>query len=81
MSISKSQTERFGSILTGNRFIIPSYQRKYSWTHTEIKSLWQDIDESIKDKMNHFIGTLSFKENKPIGLSTVTTYESVTKCS
>ncbi|MEJ5048984.1 DUF262 domain-containing protein [Chryseobacterium culicis] len=75
MSITKSQTEKIGSIFNGNRFIIPSYQRKYSWTHTEIKALWQDIEESIKDEMKHFVGTLSFKENKSSGLSTDTIYE------
>lgn len=75
MSITKSQTEKIGSIFNGNRFIIPTYQRKYSWTDTERKALWQDIEESIKDNMNHFVGTLSFKENKSVGLSTDTVYE------
>ncbi|WP_028980167.1 DUF262 domain-containing protein [Sporocytophaga myxococcoides] len=75
MSISKSQTEKFGQIFSGSRFIIPSYQRKYSWTEKETKALWQDIEESLKDNMNHFVGTLSFKENKPEGLSTDIVYE------
>lgn len=75
MSITKSQTEKFGSILNGNRFEIPTYQRKYSWTDTELKALWQDIEESIKDNMNHFIGTFLFKETKVKGLSTDTLYE------
>lgn len=75
MSITKSQTEKIGSIFNGNRFIIPTYQRKYSWTDTERKDLWQDIQESIKDNMNHFLGTLSFKENKAVGLTTDTVYE------
>jgi hypothetical protein len=75
MSISKSQTEKIGSIFNGNKFIIPSYQRKYSWTDIEIIDLWQDIEESIKDNMNHFIGTLSFKENQAEGLTTDKIYE------
>ena len=75
MSITKSQTEKIGSIFNGNRFVIPTYQRKYSWTDNERKALWQDIEESIKDDMNHFVGTLSFKENKSVGLSTDTIYE------
>ena len=54
MSISKSQTEKIGSILNGNKFVIPTYQRKYSWTYIEQSALWQDIEESLKDKMNHF---------------------------
>jgi hypothetical protein len=75
MSITKSQTEKIGSIFSGNRFIIPTYQRKYSWTDHERKALWKDIEESLNDNMNHFVGTLSFKENKNVGLSTVMTYE------
>jgi uncharacterized protein with ParB-like and HNH nuclease domain len=75
MSITKSHTDNLGSVFNGNRFIIPAYQRKYSWTDTERKDLWQDISESIKDDMNHFIGTLSFKENKKAGLSADTVYE------
>lgn len=75
MSITKSQTDKVGSIFNGNRFIIPAYQRKYSWTDNERKALWQDIEESIEDNMNHFVGTLSFKENKSVGLSTDTVYE------
>jgi len=75
MSITKSQTEDIKSIFTGNKFIIPTYQRKYSWTDIERKALWQDIEESMKDNMNHFVGTLSFKENKAVGLSTDTIYE------
>ena len=50
MSISKSQTEKIGSILNGNKFVIPTYQRKYSWTYIEQSALWQDIEESLKDK-------------------------------
>lgn len=75
MSITKSQTEKIGSIFNGNRFVIPTYQRKYSWTDSERIALWQDIEESIKDNMNHFVGTLSFKENESLGLSTDTVYE------
>ena len=75
MSISKSQTEKIGSIFNGNKFIIPTYQRKYSWTENERYALWQDIEESLKSNMNHFLGTLSFKENETIGLSTDTLYE------
>jgi uncharacterized protein with ParB-like and HNH nuclease domain len=61
MSINKSQTEKIGSIFNGNKFIIPKYQRKYSWTAIEQKALREDIEESVKDNMTHFIGTLSFK--------------------
>ncbi|WP_031358661.1 DUF262 domain-containing protein [Caballeronia sordidicola] len=75
MSITKSQTEKIGSIFNGNRFLIPSYQRKYSWTDDERRALWQDIEESIASDMDHFLGTVSFKENPAEGLSADTQYE------
>ncbi len=75
MSITKSQTDKIGSIFNGNHFIIPQYQRKYSWTETETKALWNDINESIGNNMSHFVGTLCFKENMSTGLSTDTEYE------
>ena len=75
MSITKSQTDRIGSIFKGNHFTIPKYQRKYSWTEDETIALWNDINESIDKNMNHFVGTLCFKENKSVGLSTDTEYE------
>jgi len=75
MSITKSQTENIESIFNANRFIIPAYQRKYSWTDKERIALWKDIEESIKDGMNHFLGTLSFQETKSSGLSTDKLYE------
>ena len=61
MSITKSQTDRIGSIFKGNHFTIPKYQRKYSWTEDETIALWNDINESIDKNMNHFVGTLCFK--------------------
>jgi uncharacterized protein with ParB-like and HNH nuclease domain len=76
MSINRSQTERINSIFKGNSFVIPTYQRKYSWTDEERKELWQDIQESINDDMNHFVGTICLKENKTVDLSsTETVYE------
>lgn len=75
MSISMSHKETLGPIFNGNAFVIPTYQRKYSWTDTERSALWSDIDESMRNDLNHFLGTLSFKQNETEGLSTDTVYE------
>lgn len=41
-------------------FIIPEYQRAYSWTRNQCDKLWQDILDYIenKDKEKHFFGTI-----------------------
>ncbi|MBD3563199.1 DUF262 domain-containing protein, partial [Planktothrix sp. FACHB-1355] len=35
-----------GKLLAGNySYCVPSFQRDYSWTETEVEQLWQDITE------------------------------------
>ncbi len=47
-------------ILNGqNQFIIPVYQRAYSWERKQCKQLWNDIVEMQKSSSyNHFIGSI-----------------------
>lgn len=60
MSFQPSRTETIKTLFHGNRFIIPAYQRKYSWHFDQRKALWDDIAENLN--MRHFIGTLCFKK-------------------
>lgn len=65
MSFQPSRTETIKTLFHGNRFVIPAYQRKYSWTFDQRKALWDDINENLD--MRHFIGTLCFKKNEQAG--------------
>lgn len=58
------------------QFVIPIYQRNYSWTETQCKQLWEDLlCAGRNDKINgHFIGSIVYVER---GLSTVTTQEAL----
>lgn len=60
MSFQPSRTETIKTLFHGNRFIIPAYQRKYSWGFEQRKALWDDIAENLN--LKHFIGTLCFKK-------------------
>lgn len=53
------------------RFIIPIYQRTYSWTEKECRQLWDDILRAGRDEAIdvHFIGSIVYIEE---GLSAVT---------
>ena len=44
------------------QFIIPIYQRTYSWTHDQCNQLWDDIlRASVSDSINgHFIGSIVY---------------------
>ncbi|MFM2007314.1 MAG: hypothetical protein RLZZ09_2969 [Pseudomonadota bacterium] len=53
------------------QFVIPIYQRTYSWTEKECRQLWDDIVRcGSSDKIAvHFIGSIVYVES---GLSQVT---------
>ncbi len=65
MSFQPSRTETIKTLFHGNRFVIPAYQRKYSWKFEQRKALWDDINENLE--MRHFIGTLCFQKNDEAG--------------
>ena len=76
MSMAKNETEDIDSLLQGNRFKIPDYQRRYCWRSIQIEALWQDIEESLgNNNMPHFIGTLSFQKVERSDSDIETIYE------
>jgi len=52
-------------IKNSEQFIIPIYQRSYSWTETQCLQLWQDIIRAgTSDKIDsHFIGSVVYIED------------------
>jgi uncharacterized protein with ParB-like and HNH nuclease domain len=38
-----------GVMKSAERFVIPEYQRPYSWTEEEVEQLWNDISEAYDD--------------------------------
>src|SRR5690625_6463341 len=55
------------------QFIIPIYQRKYSWTKKQCTQLWNDIVKiSNDDDTNaHFVGSIVYIEKGVFQVSTV----------
>ena len=53
------------------QFVIPIYQRTYSWTEKECRQLWNDIVRAGRDEKItvHFVGSIVYIES---GLSQVT---------
>ncbi|NBZ89443.1 DUF262 domain-containing protein [Stagnihabitans tardus] len=49
-----------GSILRdGKPYLVPKYQRDYSWTKDEVEQLWEDITRALKDQQStYFIGSI-----------------------
>ena len=58
------------------QFVIPIYQRNYSWTATQCRQLWADLMRAGRDEQitAHFIGSIVYVER---GLSSVTSQEAL----
>ncbi|WP_298392225.1 DUF262 domain-containing HNH endonuclease family protein [Flavobacterium sp.] len=65
MGFTPSIPQTLRSLFHGNRFVIPDYQRKYSWGFEERKDLWDDVIENLE--LKHFIGTLCFMKDDEAG--------------
>ncbi|MDM0119323.1 GmrSD restriction endonuclease domain-containing protein [Variovorax arabinosiphilus] len=58
------------------QFVIPIYQRNYSWTAGQCRQLWADLMRAGRDQkvQAHFIGSIVYVER---GLSSVTSQEAL----
>lgn len=57
----------FSQIITGNnQFIIPVFQRDYTWTDEQCRQLWNDVlRASQEDSGGHFMGSFVYVEGSP----------------
>lgn len=64
-------------IANARQFVIPIFQRHYSWTATQCKQLWDDVNRSGAPEApdaGHFVGSVVYVER---GLSNITNKEGV----
>jgi hypothetical protein len=52
----ESQDKRIDELLKGNTFIIPRFQRAYSWEPEQVNQFWTDIIENLSEA--YFIGSM-----------------------
>lgn len=70
----KASEKAFLKFLQGtNQFVVPIYQRTYSWTIEECAQLWDDIVRTAKEKKpgGHFVGSIVYIEKGIFQVSTV----------
>jgi uncharacterized protein with ParB-like and HNH nuclease domain/predicted transport protein len=72
--VKASETKLLDLLAKGSQFVIPIYQRTYSWTEGECAQLWSDVLRAgDNDALNaHFIGSIVHVEK---GLSNLTSQE------
>ena len=57
--IQDSTTNHFGSLIrSGMKFIIPKFQRNYSWDSEQWDDLWADIETMLNEGTDHYMGYL-----------------------
>lgn len=62
--IQNTSTNNFSAIIGNNRkFVVPKFQRDYSWGNEQWDDLWQDIETMIADKEDHYMGYLVLQTN------------------
>ena len=59
-----TETKLLDLLKKSPQFIIPIYQRTYSWTESQCKQLWEDILRagSNKEVSAHFVGSIVYIE-------------------
>lgn len=57
--IQNTSTENFSTIIGTNRkFIVPKFQRDYSWENEQWDDLWMDIISMLESESDHYMGYL-----------------------
>ena len=59
----KAINRPFTDIINGNRqFIIPVFQRDFSWTHEQCEQLWRDVGRASTGEADgtHFMGSIVY---------------------
>ena len=63
MSKNKDDLKNLSQIFRDDiKFVIPDYQRGYSWGDKQLQDLWEDL-ENMPDKGNHYTGMFTFCKN------------------
>jgi uncharacterized protein with ParB-like and HNH nuclease domain len=76
-----SRLMTFGELLATNNavYVVPSFQRDYSWTETEVEQLWNDIKETIEEERSeYFMGAVVVNNSTKPQLSLIDGQQRVT---
>jgi uncharacterized protein with ParB-like and HNH nuclease domain len=55
----KANEARFQDLVASNyQYVVPLFQRPYSWTRKEWDQLWEDVKELVDSGADHFLGSI-----------------------
>jgi uncharacterized protein with ParB-like and HNH nuclease domain/predicted transport protein len=74
--VKATQADLLNFLRRSSQFVIPIYQRNYSWTEEQCRQLWSDLLRAGRDEKvtAHFIGSIVYVER---GLSNVVQQEAL----
>lgn len=58
LNLQASQQDLKGIFGSADRYIIPSYQRPYSWEYDQCSQLFADIVEAFEEGKESFVGNI-----------------------
>ena len=58
LSLSAEQKNLKNIFMNDNRYIVPSYQRPYSWTQEQCVQLYEDITKAFAENDSYFVGNI-----------------------
>ena len=58
------ENRMFSEVMDNSKsYIIPRFQRDYSWEQENLEELWEDIEQMLDSRIQHFMGYLVFQSN------------------
>ena len=64
MATTKENLRKLSQIFTDTvKFIVPDYQRGYSWGKEQLDALWEDL-ENLSEPRSHYTGMFTFSKNE-----------------
>lgn len=64
MATTKESLRKLSQIFTDTvKFIVPDYQRGYSWGVDQLDALWEDL-ENLSEPRTHYTGMFTFSKNE-----------------
>lgn len=66
MATTKESLRKLSQIFTDTvKFIVPDYQRGYSWGVDQLDALWEDL-ENLSESRTHYMGMFTFSKSESV---------------
>ena len=62
--IQDTSTNHFGAIIKeADKYVVPKFQRDYSWDKDQWDDLWNDVETALSESGEHYMGYLVLQKN------------------